>query len=725
MTDSFPPAKKVRHSTASAAAAEHRPPAVNTHRRNIWLAAGIIIVVGIAAYSNSFQGKFLRHDDSLSITNNPHIQKLWPLSEAISLLLWSTGSTVAGRPILSISFAVSYALSGLEPWGYHLGNIIIHIIAALLLFAIVKRTLDYPQFNQRFGTRAVPLALAVALLWMVHPFQTESVTQMAQRAESMMGMFFLLTLYCAIRGFNSSRSRLWYLAAVLACALGMGTKEVMVAAPLIVPLYDYIFVSKSLKQLLTRRWGLYLSLAATWIIVVALVLIIHYKSGGLRLNKNWTVLKNADWLGFTLAQPSVVLEYLRLSFWPWPLGFQGLLARPLLSANTLSVTLSVIIVLALLALTFWGILRHSWLGFISAWFFLILAPSSSFVPTLDFWGTIHRMYLSLAALVICATFVIDYLLRKFVSPRLGKIPVKILAVSMIALIVAAYTFLTFQQNKNYKSEVAMWTNILRHNPDSIDAHMILNEIYTEKGETDRAEFHDNELLRAYKKQFEREVQLYPNRKEVHYNLGTIYAQQGDYERAKAEFEHEIRINPDHVEAHFNLGNVFLARSEPDKAVEEYNRAIQIPPEKFDYLVDHYKTQIGARINIGSIFIRQGKHKLALEKFETVLQMDPDNVLAMNNLAWLLVTSPKDNLRNGYRAIELARRLCDITTFNSPTYTNTLAAAYAEAGRFDDAVAIAENALALAKSQNAPASQLRHIQMCIELYKEKKPFRQRP
>ncbi len=723
MTNSVPPAKKVKHPGRTAPVAR-----LNTSHEQwkIPLAAALIIAVGITAYLNSFQGGFLRPDDVLSITDNPHIQRLWPLADAISLPIWSTGATVAGRPVLSLSLAVNYAFSALEPWGYHMVNLIIHICAALLLFGIIRRTLHTERFQQRYWTRALPLALTIVLIWLVHPFQTESVTQIAQRAESMMSMFFLLTLYCAIRGFNSSRRGFWYSASVLACALGMGTKEVMAAAPLIVPLYDYVFVSKSLKTMLRKRRGLYLSLAATWVIVFALALITHFKPAGSNIfNKNLLVLKDADWLGFTIAQPAVVLEYIRLSFWPWPQGFQGLLTPPLLSGSTVTVTLSVVIVLALLALIFWGLWHHSWLAFTGAWFFLILAPSSSFIPTLDVSGCLHRMYLPLSAVVATVIFGADYFLRKLFTTPLRQRIIKTLSLTLVVAVVAALTFMTAQQNKRYRSEVTMWSGVLQHNPDNIDAHTVLSAVFSERGNTERADFHSQELLRIYKDKYERAIQTDPNRKKAHYNLGIVFAKQGDMERARVEFEYEIRINPNHVEAHYNLGNVFLEQGKLEKAAAEYERAISIKPEQFtDYIIDHFNTQINARINLGKVLLGLGKLDQAIANYEMVLKMAPDNTMATNNLAWLLATCPQDNLRNGPRAVELAERICSATNYQTPTFLNTLAAAYAEAGRFKEAVETADKALTLTKSQNGSAAQIKQSRLYLEQYKAGRPFRYR-
>ena len=196
-----------------------------------FLAGGLIVLAAVLAYRNSFGGPFI-FDDELSIRQNPTIRELWPIWKP--LCPPNHGEPVTGRPLLNLSFAVNYAINGLNVWGYHVANLAIHVLAALLLFGILRRTFLLPSLgNFRIPTPTC-LALAIALLWAVHPLQTESVTYIVQRAESLVGLFYLLTLYCFIRGATPAEDSLWYAGAVLACLLGMASKEVMVSAPLIV-----------------------------------------------------------------------------------------------------------------------------------------------------------------------------------------------------------------------------------------------------------------------------------------------------------------------------------------------------------------------------------------------------------------------------------------------------------------------------------------------------------
>lgn len=216
-------------------------------------AAAIIVTVGILAYANSFAGRFFL-DDYPSIVNNRHIQRLWPLERT----LLGGGDM---RPVVALSFAVNYRLGGLNVWGYHAVNLAVHLLAALAMFGVVRRTLQTQRLRRHFESAATPVALAAALIWMVHPLQTQSVSYVVQRSESMMGLFFLLTLYCTIRGAGSPNRPWWYATAAASCAVGMGCKQVMVMAPLVMLLYDRIFLAARWRELLRRRWGLYLCCA--------------------------------------------------------------------------------------------------------------------------------------------------------------------------------------------------------------------------------------------------------------------------------------------------------------------------------------------------------------------------------------------------------------------------------------------------------------------------------
>jgi len=290
------------------------PPGPKTFlaRWDTLLASGIVVLAALAAYHNSFSGPFF-FDDTSAITANSTIRHF---ESAFSP---SPKNATFGRPLINLSFALNYALGGMKVWGYHALNLLIHTLAGLTLFGIVRRTLasrlatrgfqisnlkskivESPATaqseisNLRFEMpQATLLALAVAVIWVVHPLQTEAVTYISQRAESLMGLFYLLTLYCFVRSTKVEKSKvqsleskgtptsssqlstlssgLWLSGSVLACLLGVMSKEIIVTAPVMVLLYDRTFVAGSFREAWRQRWRYYLGLAGTWLLLARLM----------------------------------------------------------------------------------------------------------------------------------------------------------------------------------------------------------------------------------------------------------------------------------------------------------------------------------------------------------------------------------------------------------------------------------------------------------------------
>ena len=311
-------------------------------RRSAWTAAACfaLILAGLAAYSDSFHGPFIF--DDATFLDDPEAKTLWPI--------WPT--LAAQRPVVQFTLALCYSVGGPGELSYHIFNVAVHLLAALALFGIVRRTLTLPALKGRFDTKAATaIAFCAALLWLLHPLQTQAVTYIVQRSESLMGLFYLLTLYCFIRSGSSPRQVRWHAAAVACCLLGMASKEVMVSAPLIVLLYDRIFFTGSFAETLRRRWGLYLALAATWLVLgrsVGEAVGAHAVSAGFNLPQ-------ATPFEYARSEFGIILHYLRLAFLPtglcldydWPI------------ANGIwDIVPGAVVVGGLLAATVWALTRR-------------------------------------------------------------------------------------------------------------------------------------------------------------------------------------------------------------------------------------------------------------------------------------------------------------------------------------------------------------------------------
>jgi hypothetical protein len=236
------------------------------------------------------------------------------------------------------------------------------------LGGVIRRTLLLPRLRERFGRDATNLALVVALLWILHPLQTEAVTYVVQRVESLMGLFYLLTLYCFIRSLEPARARRWHWLAVGACLLGVGTKEVMVTAPVLLLLYDRTFVAGAFRRAWAERRGSHLALAATWLPLVALVASTGWNRGG-TAGFNVGISPSANWL----TQFEAVVRYLGLAVWPRPQVFDY---GPFWYDTVTVVWWQSLVVGLLLGLTVLAVFKKPAAGFLGAWFFGILAVTS-------------------------------------------------------------------------------------------------------------------------------------------------------------------------------------------------------------------------------------------------------------------------------------------------------------------------------------------------------------
>jgi len=593
-----------------------------------------ILAAGVGAYLNSFSGVFL-FDDQVQIVQNPTIRHLWPL--------WPTliGRT---RPVVHWSFVLNYACGGLNVWSYHLVNVTIHLLAALTLYGVIRRTLLTARLRARYAASASSIAFAVALLWIVHPLQTQSVTYIVQRAESLAGLWYLVTLYGCIRGAASPHPDRWYVGAILACALGMGTKPVVVTAPLMVLLYDRIFLAGSVRAALRERWALYRGLMATWALLVALQATefnLKEPSAGFRY-------KDVTWLGYALTQPGVLLHYLRLSLWPHPLMFDYL--WPVARIHEL---LGPWLFFGLLVwITVWAWQHHPPLGFLLVAFFLLLAPSSSVIPIADLAAE-HRMYLPLAAVMTLLVFAGHRMLQRVfgMHARLRR------AVSMGAGVTLAAVFmaLTVRRNRDYGSEAAMWSDVLVKRPNHFRALSSLGDLMRRQGRLndsvlifaealrvapENAESHYNlgfALVRVGRldealTQYDEALRLNPDHAEAHNNLGIVLKQQGKLDEAIAHYADAIRLDPDYADAHYNLANAFLRQGRLDEALVHYTTTLRLQPDDAEYAQAH--------ASLGNIFLKRGELERASVHYQRALALEPTLAEAHNNLGAVLAQQGK-------------------------------------------------------------------------------------
>ncbi|HTS17815.1 MAG TPA: tetratricopeptide repeat protein [Verrucomicrobiae bacterium] len=638
----------------------------------------LLIAVGICAYHDSFRVPFL-FDDQLSIEENQSIRHLWAIGKVLSP---SPTSLVGGRPVVNLSLAVNYALGRGDVRGYHVFNLAVHLLAGLTLYGIVRRTLLQPGLRERFGPVAERLALAVALFWVVHPLQTEAVTYISQRCESLMGLFYLLTLYAFIRGVESARSAGWFGLSVAACFLGMASKEVMVTAPVMTLLYDRTFVSCSFREAWARRRRLYLALAGSWLFLSWLMVGLSNRKVGYGLG--------CTWWEYALTECRVVVQYLGLAIWPHPLVFDYGLYIPnerLVAALPYALVLAILVVGVLLALR-----ARPAVGFIGACFFVVLAPTSSVVPIVGSPMAEHRMYLPLVS-VVALEVVGAYALGKRVLSKAQGIALASVAGGAVTV---ALTLVTIQRNQDYRSALAIWQDTVEKRPDNPRAQSNLGVLLADAGDT-----------RAAIRHCKRAVEIYPDYAVAHNNLGVVLAREGRTEEAIRHYERAVEIDPHYADAHNNFGNALAREGKLREAIEHLEEALRLQPD-----------DASTHDNFGDALLRAGRVSEAVAQFERALQLKPDFAEAHYNLG--IALQKAGDVPGAIGHYEQALRI-------KPDYAeahDNIGLLLARVGRMDEAVQHLERALQLKPDDAALRSNLGNIlaragrmPQAIEQYKE--------
>ncbi|MEW5734976.1 MAG: tetratricopeptide repeat protein [Thermodesulfobacteriota bacterium] len=576
----------------------------------VLVAALILTALTAAAYRNTLNAPFV-FDDRVNVLDNPSILSLHPLWDAF----WAPpGKGTAGRPLINFTYALNYAVGRLSPPVWHATNIAVHIIAVLALFGILLRAFSGPRLSPRTGRHALFLAFACSALWAVHPLLTESVSYVTQRAESIMGAFYLLCLLFAVRSFSSRGlgSLLFQLLSVLCFILGVGSKEVIVTAPLLAYLYDVILNGQGPFRTLRRKPLLYAGFLVGMILLFLLV-----RRGGSASSDPLDLAM--PWYQYALLQPSVILHYLRLSLWPDRLCFDYL-GLPL--TVTASDIVAAVLVFAAVATGAVLCIKRKPAGYLFAWFFLILAPTSSIMP-LKCLAYEHRMYLSLIALIVGLVVGAHLLLARFSgNPKARKAASAVLVISFLAVLAALF-FRTVSRNDTYSSAIRLWSDTLEKLPANHRAHI---------------------------------------------NLAQAYSAAGDLTQCVAHYQAALAMKPDYAKAHYNLANTLERMGRNDEAEKHYRLAISLAP-----------ALVEARVNYAALLIKEQRTKEAEGVLQEVFLIEPGYAPAHYNLANLL--AERGEWEAAARHYEqVLYKLPGLSTARI-----NLGACYARTGRYDEAI----------------------------------------
>ena len=626
---------------------------------DVWWRGGIIVLTALLAYAGSLSGPFIL-DDLVSIVDNQQVREWWDLD---TVLFPRRELPTAGRPLVNFSFAINYALGGLDPRGYHVANLALHLLCGLLVFAIVRRTLQLPSLKEQFVFRLKPeatglnLGFAAALLWTLHPLNTEAVNYVTQRTELMMAFFYLLTLYASIRAVATS-SRTWPSIAVVSCFAGMACKESMVTAPLVVMLYDAVFVFASPRKALSERWRFYAALCMSWILLAALVWPgPRVRSAGFSTGLSpWTYLLN---------QTVMISRYLELALWPRALVVNYGWPVPLTLRDVWPYAL---FVAGLLTLTAGALARRPKWGFLGAWFFMTLAPSSSIIPIATEVGAERRMYLPLVAIVVLAVVSVSFVKR--LGTPAGAVT--------LAVVAALFSMGIVARNREYASPVLLARVTVERYPTS-SAHHMLGVALLVAGDRDAAM---RELRQAI-----------PGAPRAHYTLGVELLKEGRASEAIDQLQAFVREEPnlvDAISARQLLGRTLAQQQRWPEAIAQERQVLTMNPSEGQRLDTHAL--------LAEALFGAEKFQEAIAHCLEYLRVRPHDGRVLTRLGISLIATGRLE-----EAIAAFRRAADAAPTDADAQLN-LATALADHMDYQEALAYAQRALAL-RPGNAQAEHI--------------------
>jgi protein O-mannosyl-transferase len=524
-----------------------------------------ILAVGAAVYVNSFSIPFL-FDDYFAIVGNKEVRSLEPVARFFT----------QSRGLPHLLDTLNYRWGGEEVWGYHLVNVAVHLINGVLVFALALLTLRLPLHGGRYDSRARVLALLTALVFVVHPLQTQAVSYIVQRAESVAALFYLgaVLVYAAGHSARIGLSGLPLAIVVLALGfLGIASKETVASLPAALLLYHVCFLRRSGAGGADWRWALLLVLPVLYGIYLARHFLLPGFGDPAGGQSSWMYIPTAG-LGvdgitpwtYLITQFGVVVWYLRLFILPTQLTFDY--GWPFATSFwSLQVLAPLLVLLALAAVAVLAYSRYRWATFAVGWLFVTLAPSSSVIPIKDA-AFEYRMYLPIVALALLAVVGISDLARRAAAAAAdgGARPVTAI---VVGLWIAALAVGTVLRNQTLADELTLARDSAAKAPWHWRNQYGLGAALLAAGETEEATV-----------AFERAVELSPEHHTARIMLADLLSRAGRLDDAEEVLlpATEAREESVSAAAYRQLGFVYKAKGYPDAAIAMFEEAMQRRPK---------------------------------------------------------------------------------------------------------------------------------------------------
>lgn len=633
----------------------------------IWLFGLLLLAATLTIYQSAWKGGFIWDDDQH--LTRPEMRSLAGLRD-----IWTRpGTTPQYYPVVHSVFWAEYALWGDSPLGYHLVSLLLHVICGLLLWKILRRL-------------EVKGAWLAAAIFVLHPVQVESAAWLTEIKNTLSGAFYLGAALVYLR-FDSERKRTSYAIALGLFLLGLMSKSVIATLP---------------AALLVVFWWKRGTLSWKRDVVPLIPFFVVGIVAGL-----FTVWVERKFVGaegaqyeFTLVERTLIAGravwfYLASLFYPVNLNF--IYSRWNISTGVWWQFLFPTAVL--LTLVVFYNLRHRWRGLLAGALFFVgtLFPALGFFNVYPFRYSFvadHFQYLACIGPIVLAAAAISIGFGALAETR----GTRFLQFAFCGLLLVTLGILSYRQCAMYADIDTLWRTVIQKNPGCWMAYHNQAYVFLRKGELDKA---IPELQKA--------VEINPDFVEGYCDLGAVYAQQGKPDEAMAYYQKALEINPGYPETHYNLANLLASQRRSDEAMTHYQKALELKPN-----------HVEALSNLGALLFRQRRMTEAIDCYRKALRLRPRSPGLQNNLAWVLVICPDASLRNGAEAVELALQASRFEAEENPAILHTLAAAYAEAGRFPEAVKTAQQAVELAEAagNTSLAEALRNE---LQLYQANKPL----
>jgi len=568
----------------------------------------LICTIGLIVYSNTFSVPF-QWDEVGYIQGNPIVKNLHYFSEPSSAKGLPYYDAFVRRYISYLSFAIDYKIHGFHVIGYHIVNISIHLLNALLVYFFVNLIFKTPFLNQsRIRDNSKLIALFAALLFVSHPLQTMAVTYIYQRLASLITFFYLLSLvfYSMARLSESTVSRYTsYGLSVFFAVCAMKTKENAFTLPFVITLYEFFFFSGPVRKRVLTLFPIFLTL----LIIPVTVINIHNTTGNLvGAMDSATKIPNALSRGaYLLVQFKALATYLSLLF--FPVGQNVIYDFPVsLSFFDIRVIFPFLLLIGILLFGIYLFLRSKGtdcnfrvVAFGIFWFFIAHSIESSIFP-LELLAQEYRMYLPSVGIFMGMSTGIFLMFNKLRSREM-------IAFSVIAVIILFLSVTTYARNIVWQNSISLWEDVVRKSPNALKGHLNLAAAYAEKGLIDQAI-----------EQYRATLSIKPDFYDVYVDLGLCYAEKGFIDKAIEQYNITLSIKPNDSYAHYAMGCAYYKKGVTDKAIEEFKAALRANPRFAK-----------AHVNLGIAYAQSGALDKAIEHFKSATELEIDLAEAHYNL----------------------------------------------------------------------------------------------